>query len=114
MRISDWSSYVCSSDLEPSASGTRPAATAAPDPDEEPPVTCARFQGFRAGGQGRSNEGPACAISCVASLPRDRTSVVLGKSVSVRVDCGGRRIITTKNRRPKGDETHDEKQHTND
>ena len=54
---------------EPSASGTRPAATAAPDPDEEPPVKCARFQGFRAGGQGRSNEGPACAISCVASLP---------------------------------------------
>src|SRR5262249_56212887 len=55
---------------EPSATGTMPAATAAPEPDEEPPVKRARFQGLRAGGHGRSNEGPACAISWVASLPR--------------------------------------------
>ena len=54
---------------EPSASGTMPAATAAPDPDDEPPVKCAGFHGLRAGGHGRSNDGPACAISCVASLP---------------------------------------------
>src|SRR4029434_10503794 len=54
---------------EPSATGTMPAATAAPDPDEEPPVKRARFHGLRAGGHGKSNEGPACAISWVASLP---------------------------------------------
>src|SRR3989442_15224366 len=48
---------------EPSATGTIPAATAAPEPDEEPPVKWARFHGLRAGGHGRSNEGPACAIS---------------------------------------------------
>ena len=54
---------------EPSATGTMPAATAAPEPDEEPPVKCARFHGLRAGGHGRSNDGPACAISWVASLP---------------------------------------------
>src|ERR671924_403144 len=39
---------------DPSAIGTSPAATAAPEPLEEPPVKWARFQGFRAGGQGRS------------------------------------------------------------
>src|ERR671922_1823997 len=46
---------------EPSAIGTSPAATDAPEPLEEPPVKWARFQGFCAGGQGRSKEGPPCA-----------------------------------------------------
>ena len=54
---------------EPSAIGSRPAATAAPEPVEDPPVKWARFQGLRAGGHGRSNDGPAWAISWVASLP---------------------------------------------
>ena len=54
---------------EPSATGTIPAATAAPEPVEEPPVKCARFHGLRAGGHGRSNDGPAWAISWVSSLP---------------------------------------------
>ena len=54
---------------EPSANGARPAATAAPEPLDEPPVKCSRFHGLRAGGHGRSNDGPPCANSCVASLP---------------------------------------------
>src|SRR6185295_4054283 len=54
---------------EPNATGTIPAATAAPEPVDEPPVNRSRFQGLRAGGHGRSNDGPAWAISCVASLP---------------------------------------------
>src|SRR5262245_39616004 len=54
---------------EPSAPATRPAATAAPEPLDEPPVKCSRFQGLRAGGHGRSNDGPPCANSCVCSLP---------------------------------------------
>src|SRR5256885_17224445 len=54
---------------EPSANGASPAATAAPEPLDDPPVKCSRFQGLRAGGQGRSKEGPPCANSCVASLP---------------------------------------------
>src|SRR6185312_4878663 len=54
---------------EPSANGTRPAATAAPEPLDEPPVKCSRFQGLRAGGHGRSKDGPPCANSWVASLP---------------------------------------------
>ncbi len=32
---------------EPSAAPTRPAATAAPEPPEEPPGVCSRFQGLR-------------------------------------------------------------------
>src|SRR6266550_1348101 len=54
---------------ELSAAGTNPAATAAPEPLDEPPVKCSRFHGLRAGGQGRSNDGPPCANSWVASLP---------------------------------------------
>src|SRR5215831_886969 len=54
---------------EPRLAGTSPAATAAPDPDDEPPVKCAVFHGLRAGGHGKSNDGPPWANSCVASLP---------------------------------------------
>ncbi len=54
---------------EPIAMRTSPAATAAPDPEEEPPGMWSRFQGLRAGGNGRSNEGPPSANSWVASLP---------------------------------------------
>jgi hypothetical protein len=54
---------------EPSAAGTNPAATAAPAPLDEPPVKCSRFHGLRAGGQGKSNDGPPWANSWVASLP---------------------------------------------
>src|SRR2546428_11945616 len=44
---------------EPSATGTMPAATAAPEPDEEPPEKCARIHGLRAGGHGTANDSPA-------------------------------------------------------
>src|SRR6185295_15196475 len=54
---------------DPRLTGTKPAAIAAPDPDDEPPVKCAVFHGLRAGGQGKSKEGPPCANSWVASLP---------------------------------------------
>ena len=39
---------------EPMASGTRPAATAAAEPLDEPPVKRVVSQGLRAGGKGRS------------------------------------------------------------
>src|SRR3984893_6863810 len=51
---------------EPSAAGTNPAAH---EPLDDPPVKCSRFHGLRAGGQGRSNDGPPCTNSWVASLP---------------------------------------------
>src|SRR5438105_3106599 len=54
---------------DPMATRVRAAATAAPDPDDEPPVKQSRFQGLRAGGNGKSKLGPPNANSCVASLP---------------------------------------------
>src|SRR5438105_1921077 len=53
----------------PRPPSTMPAATAAAVPLEEPPVKCPGFHGLRAGGHGRSNDGPPKANSCVASFP---------------------------------------------
>src|SRR4029079_5375969 len=46
-----------------------PEATAAPVPLLEPAVKWSVFHGLRAGGEGRSKEGPPSANSCVVSLP---------------------------------------------
>src|SRR3546814_16534494 len=78
VRISDWSSDVCSSDLCPA----RPARA-------RRDVGLLRRSGdepTRAVDAARREEGPLA----------DRKSVVWGKSVSVRVDLGGRRIIKKK------------------
>src|SRR3546814_14496285 len=72
MRISDWSSDVCSSDLQSKGLALRPQVTTASV------IAC------------------CCAGSFAATKPRDRKSVVEGQSVSVRVDLGGRRIIKKK------------------
>src|SRR3546814_4499142 len=78
MRISDCSSDVCSSDLAVPRDGIsrrefgQPAAAHG----------AARGLARTAGGDARQG---------------DRKSVVSGKSVSVRVDLGGRRIINKKN-----------------
>src|SRR3546814_12535629 len=96
MRISDWSSDVCSSDL----------VTLVHRP---PAVDRARHRhADRAiGGQGaalgaathRREIEPARAFARsreARELLRDRKSVVEGKRVSVRVDLGGRRSLTKK------------------
>src|SRR5260370_15688003 len=75
---------------EPRAIGTRPAATAAPEPVEEPPVKCTRFHGLRAGGHGRSNDGPAWAISWVASLPSRTAPASYSLAVGVAASEGVR------------------------
>ncbi len=54
----------------PMAAGTNPAATAAPEPEDDPPGRKSVFQGFSGGGQGKSQEGPPRANSKVPSLPR--------------------------------------------
>src|SRR3546814_14859313 len=99
MRISDWSSDVCSSDLpglDPDGEEmdrTGPAAASAcraggsRGPDRRP---CARVRAHAAGG----GLTPCPRTSGASS--RDRKSVVLGKSVSVRVDLGGGRLIKKK------------------
>src|SRR3546814_11325980 len=85
MRSSDWSSNVCSSDLERVCTGLDAVgevfvvASAKGDPSR-------RCHGGRA---------QRCAVAGLAAA--DRQSVVQGKSVSVRVDLGGRRIIQQKN-----------------
>src|SRR3546814_16043834 len=89
MRISDWSSDVCSSDLlwvlrvEP-----RPEGHADVSRKELCRTTRARHR-----------DDVMCAVFRYhAQCCVDRKSVVEGKSVSVRVDDGGRRIIQKKKR----------------
>src|SRR3546814_6939692 len=82
MRISDWSSDVCSSDLR-----RVPVQVSSGEGGENDaqdlPLALARRRA-RAARRGGHSLGPR---------REDRTSVVKGKSVSVRVDLGGRRII---------------------
>ena len=54
---------------DPVPPSTMPEATAAPVPEDDPAVKYSGFHGLRAGGQGRSKDGPPMANSCVASLP---------------------------------------------
>src|SRR3546814_20327773 len=88
MRISDWSSDVCSSDL------VRDGAITHED---------------SLGNKGRTEAGDVQVMSAGSGVRHaeynrepettrilDRKSVVEGKSVSVRVDLGGRRIIKQK------------------
>src|SRR3546814_15106715 len=98
MRISDWSSDVCSSDLF--------SATLAGQRDNGHFAIVRRF--YRpdyvgrvpAGGNGKQDiTRPTQRVDLALEdgietiIVAERTSVVSGKSVSVRVDRGGRRII---------------------
>src|SRR3546814_5461413 len=89
MRISDWSSDVCSSDL--SFRGQVSALSSlvlTKNGQSTKPVL-----GWLSRATCRTNCTNRC---CGLSNPPDRKSVVSGKSVSVRVDLGGRRIIKNK------------------
>src|SRR3546814_17814442 len=90
MRISDWSSDVCSSDLW-FARMARIAATG-----ERPETQL--FEGEMALiGRMQAAASLDRWLSVWEKVTRlDRKSVVSGKSVSVRVDLGGRRIIKKK------------------
>src|SRR3546814_16721887 len=83
MRISDWSSDVCSSDLDG-------FAIAAALPRDR--LRRAFWAGIRILMFGHA---VSRAFSRIVQI-LDRKSVVWGKSVSVRVDLGGRRIIKKK------------------
>src|SRR3546814_14033056 len=96
MRISDWSSDVCSSDLGCSTStSARRWRKGSPR---------AQRDGRNGSTESRQRTSLKCRrmkISCVscaspAKRSSDRKSVVEGKSVSVSVDLGGRRIIKKK------------------
>src|SRR3546814_12742119 len=103
MRISDWSSDVCSSDLDGAVGGARPVL---PGERSHPADHPGRPRGP---GGVRSLRGP-CADRRLAGRDgaarrsgqqparRDRKSAVEGKGVSVRVVLGGRRFIKKKTR----------------
>src|SRR3546814_12196746 len=90
MRISDWSSDVCSSDLL----------------EKKHSISLPSYSNDRTGRQDADKNLPKRGIRRIAKIEKgiivvfndghiwlERKSVVLGKSVSVRVDLGGIRII---------------------
>src|SRR3546814_16169418 len=94
MRISDWSADVCSSDLL----DRQPVGTLDREPSGVDAMSARLASGATNRGADfllelRSEEIPA---RMQAGARADRTSVVSGKRVSVRVDLGGRRTIKTK------------------
>src|SRR3546814_19627538 len=108
MRISDWSSDVCSSDLETIVGACR--VPRAPTPEQTPalhPTFPDKREARRSGIQSkrtaagtsfrRRGDGfGSWPLRPGSPPPSDRTSVVYGKGVSVRVDPGGRRILKKK------------------
>src|SRR3546814_16907904 len=107
MRISDWSSDVCSSDLDQQStpgggSGATPITLVVVEELVVPSwVVLVAPDGtdvlVAAAGSART---PAKSRP-VTSTTSDRKSVESGKSVSVRVDLGGRRIIKKKKHKAK-------------
>src|SRR3546814_19448464 len=110
MRISDWSSDVCSSDLRgPKARKVHRGRKAIPDrratrvrrvPRDRRATPARKVPRVRRATPGRKAPKARRAIPA-RQAPKDRQSVVKGTSVSVRVDLGGRRIITQKNKNQK-------------
>src|SRR3546814_17732141 len=101
MRISDWSSDVCSSDLLRSGSACRFRQFGNESQRNAQLVElvmraqeCDRLVG--AGLARDLRDFDACLAQRPLRLGLARKSVVSGKSVSVRVDLGGRRIIIKK------------------
>src|SRR3546814_15285738 len=98
MRISDWSSDVCSSDLDDGGATWRPTGDLG---GSGPVITAADGMVWAATEGGRFLRSEDGGTTWTPYRPpgsgrRDRKSVVEGKSVSVRGDLGGRRIINKK------------------
>src|SRR3546814_19178322 len=99
MRISDWSSDVCSSDLLPHPVGPGAFAMVARVHDDRVVDLAALLERPEQLPQPTVDVAQAVVIIVVEAVPAleiDRKSVVSGKGVSVRVDLGGRRIIKKK------------------
>src|SRR3546814_18492521 len=111
MRISDWSSDVCSSDLAPRESAAKPRkesptgrcytsnTKAGARMEARPPSAAASVARRQLGGR-VLRSGRLGRRRFVGRSLGDRKSVVWGQSVSVRVGLGGRRIINTKKTKP--------------
>src|SRR3546814_11169560 len=98
MRISDWSSDVCSSDLVPSKVLWVPATPSYTNLLLSPPGKPKGVMRSSSVLPGVTQVLPPSSERCITcpNHELDRKSVVSGKSVSVRVDRGGRRIINKK------------------
>src|SRR3546814_19065192 len=95
MRISDWSSDVCSSDLEMALGAveiTLAEDATRSDRDLRLADVIARAQRVAFG----IEEDQHAIALIIVEDEIDRKSVVWGKSVAVSVDLGGRRIIKQK------------------
>src|SRR3546814_17144657 len=93
MRISDWSSDVCSSDLWRCSGRALLRGLRMPD---ELPAGCHYSRRTRLLDEWRLAVRVWRKDRSEPERERDRKSVVEGKSVSVRVDHGGRRISQKK------------------
>src|SRR3546814_20802497 len=99
MRISDWSSDVCSSDLTSASCCTitsrliRSAKWAASAPRRGARPATASSPGARYARCCRRRRSFPTRSASFQTSPGARKSVVEGKSVAVRVDLGGRRSI---------------------
>src|SRR3546814_20504306 len=93
MRISDWSSDVCSSDLVDHGLMRGRAGTQSQLSRGQMSGTTKKFKKQKGGG---ARHGDYRAPIFVGGGRTDRKSVVKGKRVAVRVDIGGRRIIKKK------------------
>src|SRR3546814_20261743 len=107
MRISDWSSDVCSSDLHGAPRPAREAGGRGADSSGRraagapAPRRGAEQWGIEQAG-GRRGHGAVLLLAVFVGGPpsdEDRKSVVTGKRVSVRVDLGGRRHLKKKKER---------------
>src|SRR3546814_15096073 len=92
MRISDWSSDVCSSDLIAISA----AGALVDDGDDATRLTGTNVALAAAAIGATDNRVDTAADALSAAATGDRKRVVLGKGVSVRVDRGGRRIMKKK------------------
>src|SRR3546814_12631977 len=98
MRISDWSSDVCSSDLMQFQADILDVPVIRPVIIETTALGAAYLAGLAVAFWSSTEEIAAQwqMERCFEPHMKDRKSVVSGKSVSVRVDLGGRRIIKKK------------------
>src|SRR3546814_18848163 len=96
MRISDWSSDVCSSNLEQRRAASGHGAVGA---GFHPLCRTTEHGALGPGRLRAADRTPRRRIAGAHAAGSDRKSVVEGKSVSVRVDLGGRRSIKKKKKK---------------
>src|SRR3546814_13151966 len=109
MRISDWSSDVCSSDLAKLGALAKKWTRRCVEEPAELASTPPSIRAYRQPTVGlRAQDRPhglkprlSAVIGRSTQIEADRKSVVWGKSVSVRVDPGGRGIIKKKKKKRK-------------